>query len=161
MSISQINEKSWDEIVKIQEEVYTDIAPEDVNVLKSKWYSSPQTCSVFTDHKGKILAYLLAHPWASKHPPKLNEKPPINYSSNLFIHDLALATEARGKGIAKALVKNLIDNTKTQNYVRISLVAVQNSTGFWGKFGFLNMPSDEIFSGYGENSQLMVLELDT
>jgi len=161
MSISPINENSWDDIVKIQEEVYTEIAPEDVNILKSKWYSSPQTCAVYTDDKGKVLAYLLAHPWASEIPPKLNEKIPITYSSTLFIHDLALALEGRGKNIGKKLVHNLIDNAKAKRYVKILLVAVQNSTGFWAKFGFLNIPSEGICSSYGENSQLMVLELDT
>jgi predicted N-acetyltransferase YhbS len=161
MSISPINEHSWDDIVRIQEEAYTDIAPEDVNVLKNKWYSSPHTCAVFTDHKGKVLAYLLAHPWASEIPPKLNEKIPVTYSSTLFVHDLALAIEGRGKNIGKELVQNLIDNAKARGYVKILLVAVQNSTGFWAKFGFLNIPSEEVYSSYGENSQLMVLELVT
>jgi len=161
MSISPINENSWDDIVKIQEEAYTDIAPEDVQVLKSKWYSSPQTCAVFTEQNGKVLAYLLAHPWASKIPPKLNEKIPVTYSSTLFIHDLAIAPEGRGKNIGKELVQNLIDNAKAKSYVKILLVAVQNSIGFWAKFGFINMPCEEICSSYGENSQLMVLELDT
>lgn len=161
MSISPINENSWDGIVKIQAEAYTEIAPEDVNVLKSKWYSSPQTCAVYTDNKGKVLAYLLAHPWPSETPPKLNEKIPVVYSSTLFIHDLVIAIEGRGKKIAKALVQNLIDNAKAKSYLRILLVAVQNSIGFWAKFGFLNIPSEDICSSYGENSQLMVLELDT
>ncbi len=160
MPISTINENFWNDIVKIQEEAYTDIAPEDVKVLKSKWYSSPQTCAVYTDHKHKVLAYLLAHPWESEIPPKLNEKIPVTYSSTLFIHDLALAHEGRGKNIGKELVQNLIDNAKAHSYVKILLVAVQNSSGFWVKFGFLNIPSTEICSSYGENSQLMVLELE-
>jgi len=41
------------------------------------------------------------------------------------------------------------------------LVAVQNSGGFWSKFGFQHIPSAEICPSYGENSQLMVLELET
>lgn len=161
MSISLIIENSWDDIVKIQEEAYTDIPPEDVNILKSKWYSSPKTCAVYSDNKGKVLGYLLAHPWASEIPPKLNEKIPVTNSSTLFIHDLALALEGRGKNIGKELVENLIDNAQTQNFVKILLVAVQSSTGFWAKFGFLNMPSEKTCSSYGENAQLMVLELET
>jgi len=127
MSISLITENSWDDIVKIQEEAYTDIDPEDVNILKNKWHSSPKTCAVYSDHKGKILAYLLAHPWAGKTPPKLNEKISVTSSPTLFIHDLALALEGRGKNIGKELVKNLIDNAQAQSFVRIILVAVQNS----------------------------------
>jgi len=161
MSISLITENSWDDIVKIQEEAYTDVAPEDVNILRNKWHSSPQTCAVYSDHKGKVLAYILSHPWASKIPPKLNEKISVTYSSTLFIHDLALALEGRGKNIGKELVQNLIENAKAQSFVKILLVAVQNSTGFWAKFGFINMRSGKICSSYGKNSQLMVLELET
>jgi GNAT superfamily N-acetyltransferase len=161
MSISLITENSWDDIVKIQEESYTDVAPEDVNVLKNKWHSSPQTCAVYSDDKGRVLAYLLAHPWASETPPKLNEKISVAHSSTLFIHDLALSLEVRGKNIGKELVQNLIDNAQAQNFVEILLVAVQNSGGFWSKFGFLNIPSAEICPSYGENSQLMVLDLET
>jgi len=161
MSINLITENSWDDIVKIQEEAYTDIVPEDVHILKNKWHSSPQTCAVYSDHKGKVLAYLLAHPWASETPPKLNEKISVTYSSTLFIHDLALALEGRGKNIGKELVQNLIANAQAQSFVKILLVAVQNSTGFWAKFGFINMPSEEICVSYGKNAQLMVLELET
>lgn len=161
MSMSLITENSWADIVKIQQEAYTDIAPEDVNILKNKWHSSPQTCAVYLDHKGKAIAYLLAHPWANEIPPKLNEKISVTHSSTLFIHDLALALEARGKNIGKALVQNLIDNAKAHNFVKIRLVAVQNSTGFWAKFGFINMPAKEVCSSYGKNAQLMVLALET
>ncbi len=161
MSISLITENSWDDIVRIQEESYTDVAPEDVNILKNKWHSSPQTCAVYLDHKGKVLAYLLAHPWASEIPPKLNEKISVAYSSTLFIHDLALSLEGRGKNIGRVLVQNLIDNAQDQSFVKILLVAVQNSTGFWAKFGFKNIPNENICSSYRTTSQLMVLELKT
>ncbi|WP_157964781.1 GNAT family N-acetyltransferase [Algibacillus agarilyticus] len=161
MPISPINENAWDDIIQIQNAAYTDIEPEDVNVLKSKWYSSPQTCAVFTNHNGKVLAYLLAHPWASKTPPTLNQTIPITNCSTLFIHDLALALEERGKNRGKELVHYLIDNAKAQHYEKILLVAVQNSTGFWAKFGFLAVPSDKICSSYGENAQLMMLRLAT
>ena len=75
--------------------------------------------SVYLDHKGKAIAYLLAHPWASEIPPKLNEKITVIHSSTLFIHDLALSLEARGKNIGKALVQNLIDNAQAKSFVKI------------------------------------------
>ncbi|WP_052379897.1 MULTISPECIES: GNAT family N-acetyltransferase [unclassified Pseudoalteromonas] len=140
ISISLITENYWADIVKIQKEAYNDIAPEDLNILKNKWHSSPQTCAVYLNHKGKAIAYLLAHPWASEITPKLNEKISVTHSSTLFIHDLALVLEGRGKNIAKALVQNLIENAQVQSFLKIQLVAVQNSTEFWAKFGFINMP---------------------
>ena len=160
MSIHLITENSWIDILKIQEEAYVEIEPEDVNVLKSKWLSSPKTCAVYKEGSN-TSAYLLAHPWPSETPPKLHEECPITASLNLYLHDLALARESRGKGVAKKLVENLIDIAKAQGFNKILLVAVQNSGGFWSKFGFLSMPSSEICPSYGENAQLMSLKLET
>ena len=161
MPIRLITENSWDDIVKVQEEAYTDIQTEDVNILKGKWLASPKTCAVYSNHENKIIAYLLAHPWASKVPPRLYEEAPITNSSTLYIHDLALTHAARGKNIARQLVENLIDNAKAQGFVKILLVAIQNSSGFWAKFGFIYMPSTEVCPSYGKSAQLMVLELKT
>lgn len=159
MSISLITDNFWDDILKIQEEAYTEIPPEDVSILKSKWLSSPKTCSVYLSHDNTVLAYLLAHPWANEAPPKLHEKCLITACLNLYLHDLALADEARGKGIAKKLVENLIDNAKAQGVAKILLVAVQSSSGFWAKFGFLNIPNAVICPSYGDSAKLMALEL--
>jgi len=160
MSINLITENSWIDILKIQEEAYVEIEPEDVNILKSKWLSSPRTCAMYKEGNN-ISAYLLAHPWPREIPPKLHEECPITASLNLYLHDLALARESRGKGIANKLVKNLIDIAKAQGFNKILLVSVQNSGGFWSKFGFLNKPNAVICPSYGKNAQLMVLELDT
>jgi len=161
MSISLISENSWNSILKIQEESYTEVLPEDINVLKSKWISSPNTCAVYFNNDNKILAYLLAHPWASEVPPKLHEKAPITNSINLYLHALALAPEARGQGIAKNLVTNLIDKAKSQGFAKIFLVAVQGSDMFWAKFGFIVIPDALICPSYGDYSKLMTLELTT
>jgi len=162
VSIVQISEKSWDGILKIQEEAYTELPPEDVSILKSKWLASPDTCSIYSSNENKILAYLLSHPWGSDSPPKLNEEAPVNNeTSNLYLHDLALSNEARGRGIARALVENLINNAKTQGFTKILLVAVQGSSSFWAKYGFMVIVNAAICPSYGSAAKLMVLELNT
>ncbi|MEH6347290.1 MAG: GNAT family N-acetyltransferase [Bermanella sp.] len=159
MSISKISETSWNEIMEIQEQAYTELPPEDIDILKSKWLSSPNTCAIYENSTNKILAYLLAHPWASETPPKLYETAPITLGPNLYLHDLALAHEARGKGIAKILVEHLIESAKNENLVKILLVAVQGSAEFWARFGFLEIPNREICPSYGDDAKLMALEL--
>jgi len=162
MSIVQISEESWAEILRIQEETYIELPPEDANILKSKWLSSPDTCSVYTSKENKILAYLLSHPWGSDKPPKLNEEVTLNNeTTNLYLHDLALSNGARGKGIAKALVENLISNAKTQGFTKILLVAVQGSSSFWAKYGFMVIDNIAICPSYGNTAKLMALELKT
>jgi GNAT superfamily N-acetyltransferase len=61
---------------------------------------------------------------------------PVTCSVNLYLHDLALAQEAQGKGIAKKLVENLIGTARIQGFKKTLLVAVQNSSGFWDKVDF-------------------------
>ena len=63
MSISLITDSFWADILKIQAEAYVDIEPEDLDVLKSKWLSSPKTCAVYMENNNAVSAYLLAHPW--------------------------------------------------------------------------------------------------
>lgn len=160
MSINLITENSWAGILKIQEQAYVEIEPEDVNILKSKWHSSPKTCAVYKQGNN-ILAYLLSHPWTNEVPPKLHEEYPVNTGLNLYLHDLAIAPNSRGKGIAIKLVKNLIDIAKAQGFNKILLVAVQSSGNFWSKFGFSNIPNAVICPSYGHNAKLMALELKT
>ena len=76
MSIVEISEKSWQGILQVQEEAYTGIPSEEVDVLKSKWKASPETCFVFQSSRSEVLKYLLTHPWNSDEPPKLFEKLP-------------------------------------------------------------------------------------
>lgn len=160
MPIVQVSEKSWDGILRIQEQAYTDLPPEDENVLRSKWLASPDTCFIYTSNEGNILAYLLAHPWASDSPPKLNEETAKNNkTSNLYLHDLALSNEARGKGIAHALVKNIIAHAKQHGFIKVLLVAVQESHLFWAKHGFTIVERAAICPSYGRAAKLMVLEL--
>lgn len=131
MPIVNIVESAWNRIMEIQEEAYSELFPEEEHVLKSKWLLSPDTCFVFTDDDNKILGYLLSHPWALDTPPKLNEAAySAGNTSNLYLHDLALSLDARGKGIAGSMVKRLLAQAKQQGFVKVLLVAVQDSSSF-------------------------------
>jgi len=80
----------------VQEEAYTDIPHEAVDVLKSKWKASPETCFAYQDSDNKVLGYLLAHPWNSDEPPKLFETLPYSSAGDtLYLHDLAVSRSAR------------------------------------------------------------------
>lgn len=159
MPINLITDNAWGYISNIQNEAYVEITPEDIHVLKSKWQASPKTCAVYVEG-GKVLAYLLAHPWQNKLPPKLNEVCVITESTNLYLHDLALSSEAMGKGIAKKLVTNLINIARTEGFNKIFLVAIQQSSLFWERFGFLTETEAVISKSYGDNAKLMVLDLN-
>lgn len=160
MTISPIINDSWGGILAVQEEAYTGLPPEDVNVLKSKWLVSPETCFIETAEEGLIRGYLLAHPWHSDEPPKLFEVLPMNTDGSvLYLHDLAISNAARGMGIGKRLSQKLLDTAKIKGFEKVLLVAVQGSEGFWSALGFSEITDVPVCSSYGSNAKLLQLWL--
>lgn len=111
--------------------------PEDDAVIAERQRIYPDGCAVF-DCDGKVSAYTLTHPWRYAEPPALNvmlgsipERP-----NTYYIHDLALAPEARGTGAGSAIVDAVIAHAKETGVPNLSLVAVNNSVPFWSRFGF-------------------------
>lgn len=159
MSIAVISEKSWQGILQVQKEAYTDIPHEEVDVLKSKWKASPETCFVYQDSDNKVLGYLLAHPWNSDEPPKLFETLPENSAGDtLYLHDLAVSSNARGIGVGRKLSNKLLEIAKLKKFRRVRLVAVQGSEDYWFNFGFREINNVSVSQSYGANAKLMSLE---
>lgn len=162
MRTTEISENSWDEVLRIQEEAYTGVPPESIDVLKSKWVISPESCFVVRaeNEPENILAYLLAHAWNSLEPPKLFEQVPENSTGEiLYLHDLAVANKARGMGVGKQLAKKLLETAKERGYEKVLLVAVQNSSRFWASLGFREVLHVSVCPSYGSDAQLMALEV--
>jgi len=158
MPVTKISENSWKGILSVQEEAYTGVPPEDVNVLKSKWKASPETCFLFQTDDKDIVAYLLAHSWNSSEPPKLFKELPENLSGDvLYLHDLAVATRGRGLGVGKKLFKKLLETATSMKFKMVLLVAVQGSEGFWLSLGFLEVKNVTVCPSYGVNAKLMSL----
>ncbi len=158
MSITAITESNWADILELQQGVYLQVAPESLDVLKSKWLTSPESCLVLYE-EGMLMGYLLAHSWSQEMPPKLFKPLPENCKgSTLFVHDLAVHKNSTGKGIGKRLITHIIKIAKLNGYQKIMLVAVQGSTEFWLKQGFMSV-NQEVSECYGENAQLMLMSV--
>src|SRR5690606_243767 len=106
MPIGPISEVTWSEIVAVQAEAYSEIEPESLEVLKSKWLRSPECCFVYKK-SGRVVGYLLAHSWNSEMPPKLYRPLPTGTEGTiLFLHDLAILRSAAGQGVGKELAEH-------------------------------------------------------
>ena len=161
MGIGAIDESMWAGILRVQEEAYKDVFPETVEVLKSKWHTSPATCFVCLDKHSNVLGYLLSHPWPSNDVPKLHEEISCRGASdNLYLHDLAVSGNARGKGVSQKLVKALLQSAQARGCKTISLVAVQGAGKFWEKYGFVRATDMPLPDSYGHDAQFMRLLLD-
>ncbi|CAM3813756.1 MULTISPECIES: GNAT family N-acetyltransferase [Pseudoalteromonas] len=154
MAIKLIDNDSWPAVLKIQAQAYLSVEPESLTVLKSKWTRSPESCFVYQQGEN-ILGYLLAHAWHSEAPPKLFQPLPNEIpGSILFLHDIAVAESALGKGVATAMYQHLQQHALLSAYQQIRLVALQNSAGFWRRLGFV-IVDQKISNSYGKEAFLM------
>lgn len=124
-------------IQSIQSACYPIELQETIEVLLAKSRLSPTSCWLAANERG-ILGYLFTHPWNDELPPELNS--PLDtlpdMADTLFLHDLAIHPQARGLGIAQALLNHAHHWASSYRLQRAMLVAVRNSQGFWQRHGF-------------------------
>ena len=149
------------DVLRIQDYCYTEIEPESSESLRAKILASPNTCLIAESSEGAV-GYLIALPIVYPHLPTLNA-PTFELQADadtLYIHDLAIDSTGRGKGVAQALVRASIDAAKRSGLSCACLVAIQNSRKFWEQFGFETVaePSDGLIpklASYGAGAKLM------
>ena len=161
IQLTQLRSEHMADVLRIQDDCYTEIEPESLESLHAKILASPETCLIAESSKG-ALGYLIAVPVSYPHLPALNA-PTFELlagADTLYIHDLAVDRAGRGKGVAQALVRASIDAAKRSGLSLACLVAIQNSQRFWEQFGFETVaePADELMpklASYGADAKLM------
>lgn len=112
--------------------------PEDPEVFAERLTLFPMGCHVLQGG-GRLVGYVISHPWRLAAPPALNAllgglpQPAGCY----YIHDLALLPEARGRGVARRVVRALGVMAFSLALPEVALVAVGGSAGFWQAQGFV------------------------
>jgi GNAT superfamily N-acetyltransferase len=137
--------------------------PEDPAVFAERLRLYPQGCLVLEGNE-RLIGYALTHPWHFGLPPALNmvlrEIP--HEATTFYVHDMALLPEARGKGYAAQAGEWLTRHAQDAGFGNLSLVAVNNSQGFWQQLGFRPtiVPGLEAkLLTYGPDAVLMVRDL--
>ena len=153
-------------VLEIEREVYVSLAPESEEALGSKLKIAPNTCWVSC--RGQSLnGYLIALPWSYAAPPPVLHEPTLilpEPQDTLYIHDLALSLRAQGAGVGMALVIQALEYARGLGLKYSSLIAVQNSSQYWSRFGFravVDVSSElaEKLSSYGSAAVYMRMEL--
>jgi ribosomal protein S18 acetylase RimI-like enzyme len=161
IQLTQLRSEHMADVLRIQDDCYTEIEPESLESLQAKILASPETCLLAETSEG-ALGYLIAAPVIYPHLPALNA-PTFQLlagGDTLYIHDLAVASAGRGNGVAQLLVRAAIDAGKRIGLSKACLVAIQNSQKFWAKFGFeVEAESHDALipklASYGAGAELM------
>jgi predicted GNAT superfamily acetyltransferase len=126
-------------VVSIQAEAYVDEILETLEVITARFIAAPTRAWV-AELDGKVRAYLVGYqseqgvitPWGGefKHSP---------IAPVLYLHDLAVSSAARGKGLGCQLVEFVLCEARTARLTSAALVSVQNSKTYWESFGFVEV----------------------
>jgi ornithine decarboxylase len=154
--IRSIVSADWDGIVELEAEAYAALGlSEGRDALISKTHVSPDTCFVL-DLDQQIAGYVLAIPYPPQSFPDLSHpETSSHHSANLHLHDIVIAEAFRGRGLAKRMLRHLMQRAQDLLFEQISLVAVGESHAFWAAQGFVAHPEARVPQSYGPHAVYM------
>jgi len=97
---------------------------------------APDHCRA-VEQGGRLLAWLLSHPWRSFDPPTPDQVLAPGGDACWYIHDLSVAPEGRGLGLGRALVENVLARCRP---ARSELIAVSGARPVWLRLGWRDAP---------------------
>ena len=135
--------------------------PERAEVLAEKLRLFPAGCRKLAA-AGRLAGYGLAHPWTLGSAPKLDAFLGALPAAPgcLYLHDVAILPEARGRGAAGAYVDYLGRVAGELGLRRLALVSVYGTAPLWEKLGFAAVPAGAPpLPSYGPSAAYMLKPL--
>ncbi len=133
--------------------------PERPAVLAEKRDLSPATC-LKLGRDGRIVGYGLAHPWMLFDIPPLDAfltaLPPS--PDCLYLHDVAILPEARGRQAAARFIAGLTAQARGCGIAHLACVSVYGTVGLWSELGFEAQDDPRLLeklSRYGASARYM------
>jgi GNAT superfamily N-acetyltransferase len=146
-------------VLQVADEVHPDL-PESEDVCIERMNLFPEGCLVFVQND-QIGGYAISHPILHCQPPELDSLlgDIAADADQFYIHDLAILPRFRSQGLAAKCIDKLLTLAVAKGYTTTCLVSVYGTPSFWGRFGFLAEPVDEILSrklrNYGPDATFM------
>lgn len=166
LQIHSMQASDLDRVLLIQAACYTGDIPESRVSLAAKLFTSPSSCFVAKQFDGEVLAYLIALPWIVTEPPALNAlscELPVRPDC-LYLHDLAVHPSVRTGGVGASLIERFLQRSSELDFSKTCLVAIQNSVGYWRRFGFHPCTSTSALAAklatYGSDAQFLLRNVD-
>jgi GNAT superfamily N-acetyltransferase len=123
---------------------------------------NPSGCFVLAEGDGPPRGYLVAYPWPARSAPKLNVLiDALPRGEVMYLHDLALHPDVRGRGWTRPIVERLASDARAAGWPALALVAVNDAAPFWSRHGFKVVGGEGLdwLSGYGPEARYMVRPL--
>lgn len=139
--------------------------PERPEVMAEKLALWPRGCWVLETQAGDVRGYAISHPWTLFGIPSLDgflvALPPD--ADCLYVHDVALAPEARGSGRATDLMTLVGRHARSLAMRHVAGVAVNGSGALWSRMGFEAVPTAALrrsLGAYGHGAEYMLATVD-
>ncbi len=157
-----LTEADLDDVCRLAGTIHAGLG-ERPEVFAEKLRLYPRGCLALT-LGGGVAGYVFSHPWSLGDPPALDaflgalpERPDC-----LYLHDLAIAVSARGRGAAAAAINSLAAHAIEARLGAMALVSVHGAGPFWVRAGFrdaLDPRLAEQLAAYGPDARYMTNRL--
>jgi len=139
LSIRPMQNTDLPAVIKLQDRCYAAELFEPADVVVSRFKNCAETCWVAL-YQDKLWGYLFCYPSrAGKIGALAEDFQPETAPDCLYLHDLAVSSDARGQGVAKALLQQAEHYARANQFGHLALVAVQNSASYWQQQGFVSI----------------------
>ncbi len=136
-TLRPIRATDLDAVLRVQAACYPPAMQEPARVVAARIEQAGDTSFVAVHQDGAILAYVFAYR------SRLGAVTPLGASFEvdaagdaLYLHDLAVAPQAAGLGLARCLAAGLLAHAREARLAWCALVSVQDSRGFWERLGY-------------------------
>jgi GNAT superfamily N-acetyltransferase len=160
IAIRKLTQGDLTAALSIQNACYPAFLQEDRAAFASRLTVSDSYCLAAV--RGETLvAYLLAHGWASQSPPPVGTILDRSGKAGevLFIHDIAVSTAGRGAGLGQKLIDHAFDLAGRDGLTQAELIAVEGAAGYWRALGFTEdtcpLALAAKVAGYGDEARWM------
>lgn len=132
-----MQEADIDAVIGLQMACYSGEFHEPKSSFAAKLRAAPDSCWVAAGPEG-LLAYLVCLPIEGDALPALHAPQwhKAHHPDWLYVHDLAIHPQARGTGLASAMLQLAAAAARSQKLATMGLIAVQGSVPFWRRHRF-------------------------
>ena len=150
-----------DAVLRIQQQCYGAGFAEPREVFARRLQTASH-CSWAAVQGGELMAYLAAY-WSQPGAitPLNGDFADYADASVLYLHDMAVAPAAAGRGLARRMVEQARALARQRGIGRTALVSVQGSQAYWERQGYAveivkNAAQQQHLSTYGRGALYMV-----